>query len=457
MSDPTLCYVCTECGWIYDPAQGDPDGGIAPGTPFEDIPDDWVCPVCGVSKDMFEPMQKDASETSSSTAEPDLVIVGSGLAGYSLAKEVRKRDAERAIMIITADGGEVYSKPMLSNALARGQSADDLVQKDAASQAKDLNLDIRSRARVIAIDSKARSLRVQRVSGEEQVSYKTLVLAMGADPRVFPAEGSEQVEIATVNDLDDYRLWRDRIGKQSHVLLIGAGLIGCEFANDLASAGFGVSMVDPAPWPLSRLLPEAMGERLNRALENLGCTLYMGNTVARYEKTASGYIAYLNDDTAVHFDHVLSAVGLQSRKQLASAAGLKTEQGICVDRFLQTSEEHIYALGDCAQTEAGPLPFIAPLLAQSRALAATLCGEKTALSLPALPVVVKTPALPLVVCPPKPGSQGDWQLELDGDDGQAIFVGEQGEQLGFALCGARTKQQRELAKQMPALIAESES
>ncbi len=47
-------YVCTACGYVYDPAVGDPDGGIAPGTPFESIPEDWVCPICGVGKDMFE-------------------------------------------------------------------------------------------------------------------------------------------------------------------------------------------------------------------------------------------------------------------------------------------------------------------------------------------------------------------------------------------------------------------
>lgn len=50
-------YVCTPCGYIYDPAVGDPDSGIAPGTAFEDIPDDWVCPVCGVGKDMFEKVE----------------------------------------------------------------------------------------------------------------------------------------------------------------------------------------------------------------------------------------------------------------------------------------------------------------------------------------------------------------------------------------------------------------
>ncbi len=47
-------YKCTVCGYIYDPALGDPDGGVKPGTPFEEIPDDWVCPVCGATKDQFE-------------------------------------------------------------------------------------------------------------------------------------------------------------------------------------------------------------------------------------------------------------------------------------------------------------------------------------------------------------------------------------------------------------------
>ncbi len=50
-------YECTACGYIYDPVVGDPDSGIAPGTAFEDIPEDWVCPLCGVGKDMFEPVQ----------------------------------------------------------------------------------------------------------------------------------------------------------------------------------------------------------------------------------------------------------------------------------------------------------------------------------------------------------------------------------------------------------------
>ena len=54
-------YRCIVCDWIYDPAKGDPDAGIAPGTPFEEIPEDWVCPICGVGKDQFEVVAEEAA------------------------------------------------------------------------------------------------------------------------------------------------------------------------------------------------------------------------------------------------------------------------------------------------------------------------------------------------------------------------------------------------------------
>jgi len=453
MADSGAIYICNLCGWEYDPAQGDPDGGIPPGTAWEDIPDDWVCPVCGVGKDDFE-----LAAAPAPSPEPDrhgpatLAIVGSGLAGYSLAKELRKLDSQQAITLITADGGEVYTKPMLSNALARRHRPDDMVQKDATSLANELDIDIRTRTRVLAIDREAKLLTVEHADGKGSHAYDRVVLALGADPRVFPAEGSEAVDIHTVNDLDDYRRWRERIGDGGRVLLIGAGLIGCEFANDLAAGGFEVEMVDPAPWPLARLLPEEIGGMLAGALQQAGCNLHLGRTVARYEQTESGFLAELDDGTRVPFDHALSAVGLTPRTDLAKAAGLEIRAGIVVDRLLRTSDPDIFALGDCAQTEAGPLPYIAPLLAEAKALAATLTGTETALQLPALPVVVKTPALPLVVCPPRPGVEGQWELELGEDEAVALFRAADGSAAGFALAGGKTGEQREMAQRMPDLL-----
>jgi rubredoxin-NAD+ reductase len=381
-----------------------------------------------------------------------IVIVGTGLAGYGLAKELRKRDPRIPITLLTADGGEVYTKPMLSNALARHHRPDDLVQKEAATLAHELRLEIRTRTRVGAIDRGAQTLAIEDAGGSSTLPYGRLVLALGANARIFPAAGSDAVPIARVNDLDDYRQWRERIDQGGRILLIGAGLIGCEFANDLAGAGLGVTLVDPAPWPLARLLPQPIGERLMTALQGIGCTLHLGRKVVRYAPAAQGFLAELDDGTQVSFEHALSAVGLAPRTALAAAAGLEVGTGILVDRLLRTTDPAIHALGDCAETPAGLQPFIAPLLAQTRTLAATLSGAVTPLHLPALPVVVKTPALPLVICPPPPGASGTWELDLDGAAATALFRAEDGTEIGFALAGARTRLQHTLARRMPDLL-----
>lgn len=446
MTEAKVTYECTVCGWVYDEAAGDPASGIPPGIPWAALPEDWACPVCDADKESFKAIEAAAPASGQAPVAPPIVIVGAGLAGTTLARELRQRSAEVAITIVAADGGEIYTKPMLSNALAKGHGADDLIQKHAAAFAADLGVTIRTRTRVIAIDRAARSLTLEDGSA---LSYDRLVLALGADPRVFPAPGSDAVGIATVNDLDDYRAWRARIGRRGRILLIGAGLIGCEFANDLAGAGFAVTVVDPAPWPLARLLPKEIGTLLAEALGAAGATVRLGRSVARYEPAAVGFTAILDDGSAVGFDHALSAVGLTPRTRLAAAAGLEVRAGILVDAVLRASDPAIYALGDCAETKAGALPFIAPLLAEARALAATLTGTETPLHLPALPVVVKTPALPLVVCPPKPGADGQWTVTRGGDGAVGVFLTPRGEAIGFALAGAATGRSQELAKQMP--------
>jgi rubredoxin-NAD+ reductase len=375
-------------------------------------------------------------------AQPGVVIVGSGLGGYSLARELRKADAEKPITVITADGGESYSKPMLSAAFAQNKTPSTLVMKTADQMEAELRLSVLRRTRLAAIDPVTRTIGLQ---DGRRLPYGDLVLAVGADPRAYTVPGSDAVTIHTVNDLDDYAQWRDGLVPGGRVLLIGAGLIGCEFANDLTTGGQKVSVVDPAPWPLGRLLPESVGQTMAEALTGIGIRLHLGRSVA---SVAPGR-ATLDDGTVVEFDKALSAIGLVPRLDLAKAAGLTVDRGIVVDRLLKTSAPHIYAIGDCAQTDAGPLPFVAPLMAEAKVLAQTLAGRPTPLSLPALPVVVKTPALPAAVCPPPMGAKGGWTVEGEGRDLKALFLGEDGKPLGFAVTGACVNERQTLAKDMP--------
>ncbi|TAN60624.1 MAG: N-acyl-L-homoserine lactone synthetase [Magnetospirillum sp.] len=374
-----------------------------------------------------------------------IVIVGSGLGGYTLARELRRLDPAAAITVITADGGEVYSKPMLSAAFAQGKDVHSLTQKTARQVETDLALTVIARHRVTAIDRLAKQV---TLGSGQVIDYSRLVLAIGADPRPYQVAGAEKVTVHTVNDLDDYAVWRDGLIPGGRVLLIGAGLIGSEFANDLTVAGQKVTVVDPAPWPLGRLLPQELGDELAAALGAIGVTFHLGRSIVRLEPGK----ATLDTGAVVAFDKALSAIGLVPRTALAAAAGLVVDKGIMVDRLLRTSDPDIFALGDCAQTAAGPLPFVLPLMAEAKALAATLAGSETALALPALPVVVKTPALPVAVCPPAPGAAGEWRVSGDGRDRKALFVGADGTALGFALSGTLTAERQGLAKEMPDLI-----
>jgi len=385
----------------------------------------------------------------------DTVIVGTGMAGITLARELRKLNTETSIALITGDEGSVYSKPMISNAFAQNKTAQTLVQKSADQLADELNVTVWTHTEVRTINRTDKAVIVDAPDGRNVIGYGNLVLAVGAHPRPYTVEGSASVPLPAVNSLADYTHWREHLDDGARVLIIGAGLIGTEFANDLAGAGYKVDVVDPAPKPLSRLLPDELGQVMEDALSDIGVSFHMGRVVTGVmaEPQGQGYVAHLDSGRQISFDHALVAIGLGANTDLAEAAGLNIDRGVCVDHFLRTSVPDIYALGDCAQTDAGMLPFILPLMAEARALAQTLAGNPTPLYLPALPVAVKTPALPAVVCPPPFGVGGDWVIEGDGPDRRAVFVGFDGQPLGFALTGSETKARQALAKEMPHLLA----
>lgn len=379
-----------------------------------------------------------------------IVILGSGLAGYTVAREFRKLDAAAPLVVVTRDDGAVYSKPMLSNALAGNRSAAALASADAAGAAAQLNATVLAHREVASIDTAARAV---ELADGERLEYSQLVLALGADPIRVPLEGDAADTVMQVNDLGDYARFRDAIEDAAHVTILGAGLIGCEFANDLLASGRRVDVIDPAPWPLGRLVPERVGRAMAAKLGAARVNLRLGTTATAVERRDGSLRVKLADGNTLDTDAVLSAIGLRPRTQLAQAAGLATNRGIVVDRQLRASAPHVYALGDCAEVEGQVLPFVMPLMNAARALAKTLAGEPTDVRYPAMPVVVKTPAAPLTVSPPAAGAEGSWRFE-EGADGslEATFVDAQGNLLGFALLGVAPATRQALTRRLPAVL-----
>ncbi len=378
-----------------------------------------------------------------------IVIVGTGLAGYTVAREFRKLDAETPLVLLTTDDGGYYSKPMLSNALAQGKTADSLLLSTAEQMAIQLKAEIQADTAVTGLNISAKSLRTSR--GDQP--YSKLILALGADPFRIPLQGSGADAVLTVNDRTDYARFRSAIAGKRRIVILGGGLIGCEFANDLVGADFSVSVIDLAPQPLGRLVPEEVGVAIRDALTHAGVDWHLGTSVTNVDRTDKGFDVRLKDGTALQADAVLSAIGLRSRVQLAKDAGLEINRGIVTDRMLATSAPDVYALGDCAEVDGLVLPFVMPIMHAARALARTVAGQPTPVSYPAMPVVVKTPSYPLVVSPPALGSEGEWAVERLADGIRARFVGADGALLGFALGGSAVAEKQALTKLLPATLS----
>lgn len=372
-----------------------------------------------------------------------IIIIGSGLAGYTLAKEIRKLDKAIPVQLITADDGSFYSKPMLSNALSKNQSIEKLTMFPAAVIAGQQNIQILTHTRVEQLVSEENKV----VTNKGEHHYSKLVFATGATPIRIPVAGNAADEILSINSLDDYAVFRKKLESKKHITILGAGLIGCEFANDLAASGYTVSIIDLADRPLGRLLPEQAAENLKQHLSELDINWYLNHSLKSVEKTANGYQLTLDDETTFETELVLSAIGLKSNTDLAQAAGINTNRGIIVDSYLQTSTENIYALGDCAEINGSVLPFVMPIMLGVRALAQTLTGTKTEVVYPAMPVAVKTPAHPVVVCPPPMNHSGQWHEEAIGSGIKSVCY--QNDQLiGFALTGDAVAEKQPLVKLM---------
>jgi len=378
-----------------------------------------------------------------------IVIVGTGLAGYTLAREFRKHDSATPLCLITRDDGCFYSKPMLSNALAKQKTPDTLVGADVEKMRADLDAEILAATGLESIDLSARELTLTDGSRRK---YGRLVLAIGAQTISPGLRGDAADQVLSVNSLQDYREFRRRLQSAKRIAIIGPGLIGCEFANDLAGAGYAVDVIGPDSWPLGRLLPAMSGAALRSALQAAGINWHLQHTAQALEATADRLRVVLDDGSELETDLVLSAIGLRPNTGLAESAGLQVNRGIVVDRYLRSSDPQVYAIGDCAEVAGLVLPFVLPLMQQARALAATLSGSETALTYPPMPVLVKTASYPVVVSPPPFEAQGVWE-ETPLEGGVKALFKSGDSLLGFALCGSAVSERQSLSKSLPMLLA----
>jgi len=419
-------WLCEACGLVYDEARGDPDSGLAPGTRFEDIPEDWTCPVCGVTKADFRPIDPAPPRIAPAGASvvaargDGVVVVGAGTAGWTAARALREAGWDGPLTLVTACDGTLYPKPSLSVALARGLSARTLVERSGPELAAELGVRLLARAWALELDPVRRRLVTTRAT----LRASHVVLATGARARRPALAGAGAPRLFAVNDLAGYARLREAFEaararavaerRAPRLAIVGAGLVGCELADDFAGAGAEVTLIEARALPLADRLDAATGARLRDALGARGVRFSGGAAVREVlvpqgAGTDDAQVGLVWDagggSHAGRFDLGLVAAGIEPELRLARRAGLTVARGVVVDAATLACDGHrVFALGDCAEVDGRLGCTIEPIGRQARTIAGAIVGRPVTYVARDPVWVVKTPSLPLTIHPAQAGT-----------------------------------------------------
>lgn len=391
------------------------------------------------------------AQATTTLVDAPIIIVGSGFAAWQLVKAIRRQNAQQPILLITADDGCDYNKPDLSHIFTRQTEADSMVRADAATLAAELNIEILTQTRVTALEPKQHRLHTASAT----LRYSKLVLAVGAHSVIPPLPDNAAQHCMTLNSLQDYRQHAARLQQMPSVLIVGGGLIGTELGMDAALTGKQVIMTDLAPRLLPRQLPALISQALQQQMQEHGVRFKLGCTLTALQRSDSGEWAItFSDGSRYQAAEILCTAGLRPEITLAQRAGLQTDRGIVTDAYLATSEEDIFALGDCAQVAGEVYAYLQPILLCAAALAKTLLGQPTAVRIPTQSVRVKTPLLPLQIAGTLAGhlaseEMGTQQIVLSDPKGMTLWqLDAEQKRCGFVAAGEHQKQAMAMLKML---------
>ena len=374
----------------------------------------------------------------------NVTIIGSGIAGYFAATEINKTCPDVNLTMLTETDGTYYLKPALSAALATKKTVADLAMFSAEQMATRLNMDIKPHTKVLDIDVTSKNI----TTSSGTISYDKCILALGSNVVPLNLGGDIKDRVFTVNSLDDYATFRDHLEQPRSITIIGSGLVGVEFANDLVATGHKVNIVGDSSYPLPQMIPEQLGVVLKDAMAEAGVNWFLNETVEAIDEDGDKVTVGFASNKTIQSDLVLVAIGIKPNIALAKAIGLEVNRGVVVDAKCQTSADSIYAIGDCAEVNGLNLFYVPPIRKCAAAIAATFSGTPTNVIYPAMPVTVKSPACPIVACIPRVEKSLELSVIGTGRDLVAKYFDDNNKLYGFALSGESTKLKLELADEV---------
>ena len=300
-----------------------------------------------------------------------VVVIGAGPVGVRAALEVLRMDPQRRVVMFGAEAWRPYNRVQLSSYLA-GDVSQEEIEEDVAgfTESGRLNFIVDP---VVAIDRFART--VTTSSGHQQ-SYQSLILATGSAPHVPAIPGVALSGVYTFRDLDDAQRLAARRLRSRRTVVIGGGLLGLEAARAMQRFNTHVLVVEHATHLMFNQLDVEGGQRLREHVESMGIEVITDDSVAAIEGEHRVDGLRLRSGDVIECDTVILATGIRPRTELALDAGLGIGRGVRVDDQLRTSDEFIFAVGECAEHRGTVYGLVAPGLEQAAVAAAAIDGRK---------------------------------------------------------------------------------
>jgi 3-phenylpropionate/trans-cinnamate dioxygenase ferredoxin reductase subunit len=275
------------------------------------------------------------------------VIVGTGQAGFQTAASLRIEGYQEKITLIGDEPHIPYQRPPLSKGFPLGQQDFESIELRPGNFYQDHQIDLIAGKKVSAIDRKERH--VTLASGE-RFPYDKLVLAVGARNRTLSLKGAELDGVLYLRSLDEAMVVRDRLKNAQNIVVVGGGFIGLELAAVACSLGKSVTVLEALPRLMSRAVAPIISEFYRELHTGKGVKVVCGASVLEIAGSGGKVREVLLSDGARYpADLVFVGVGVIPNNELAHDAGLRIANGIAVNEYLQTTDENIFAIGDCAE------------------------------------------------------------------------------------------------------------
>jgi NADPH-dependent 2,4-dienoyl-CoA reductase/sulfur reductase-like enzyme len=274
----------------------------------------------------------------------DYLILGGGVvAGYAAQELAEQKRKGANVAIISADQALPYERPPLSKAYLAGEkeTQDILINDPDFYSENGIEVFLETRIGKVDLDKK----KLVAANGQE-FSYGKLLIATGSQVRKLDVPGADDEAVFYLRWLDNAQAIRQRATESQRAVVVGGGLIGLETAAVLAQEGVAVTMAFPEAYLMERLFTPEMGDFFHCYYSERGVTILPRSTVVGFDRRDGELVVKLKSGDSLHTDVAIVGIGAQPAVELFTDTAIKTDDGIVVNEFLETSVPDVYAAGD---------------------------------------------------------------------------------------------------------------